>query len=127
IFWNTSFSKDYRSPGASNIYLGPEERGYLRVLQDFTRGFDKRARIAPVVLSSTGTLRGYALSGPRQYAAYLHAFRDHQSPTTGASLTIDIARPGSATWISPASGRVLGRIVLGRPGTWTLRVPSFVT
>ena len=126
IFWNTSSTKDYRA-ASGNIYLGPEERGYLRVLQNFTSGFDARARIAPVVLSPTGALRGYALSGPSQYAAYLHAFRDHQSATNGASLTINISRPGTATWISPATGKVLSRMVLGRPGAWTLRVPSFVT
>jgi hypothetical protein len=126
IFWNTSFSKNYRA-GSGNIYLGPEERGYLRVLQSFTRGFDPRARIAPVVLSPSASIRGYALSGPRQYAAYLHAFRDHQSATSGASLTINISHRGTATWISPATGKVLGRTVLGRRGTWTLRVPSFDT
>jgi hypothetical protein len=126
IFWNTSNTKNYRA-GSGNIYLGPEERGYLRVLQKFTRGFDARARIAPVLLSPSGAIRGYALSGPRQYAAYLHAFRDHQSATNGATLTINISRPGTATWISPATGKVLGRTVLGRPGAWTLHVPSFVT
>ena len=126
IFWNTSNTKNYRA-GSGNIYLGPEERRFLRVLQSFTRGFDPRARIAPVVLSPSTSIRGYALSGPRQYAAYLHAFRDHQSATNGASLTINISRPGTATWISPATGKVLGRTVLSRSGAWTLRVPSFVT
>jgi hypothetical protein len=126
IFWNTSYTKNYRA-GSGNIYLGPEERGYLRVLQNFTRGFDVRARIAPVVLSPAAAIRGYALSGPRQYAAYLHAFRDHQAATNGASLMINISHPGTATWISPATGKVLGRMVLSRPGAWTLRVPSFVT
>jgi len=126
IFWNTSNTKNYRA-GSGNIYLGPEERGYLRVLQSFTRGFDPRARIASVELSPSASIRGYALSGPRQYAAYLHAFGDHQTATNGASLTINILRRGIATWISPATGKVLGRTVLGRPGAWTLRVPSFVT
>ena len=28
IFWNSSGAKDYKNPGAANIYLGPEERGY---------------------------------------------------------------------------------------------------
>jgi hypothetical protein len=40
---------------------------------------------------------------------------------------INISHPGTATWISPATGKVLGRMVLSRPGAWTLRVPSFVT
>jgi hypothetical protein len=126
IFWNTSYSKAYLS-AAANIYLGPEERGYLGVLQRFTRGFDKRARIVPVDVSPDNAVRGYGLSGPAQYAAYLHAYTDHSSPTVGARVTFDIPRPGTARWISPATGAVLARIVLRHGGAQTLRVPSFVT
>jgi hypothetical protein len=126
IFWNTSSSKDYTA-SAGNIYLGPEERGYLRVLQNFTRGFDKRARATLAVVSPAATVRGYALAGPVQFAAYLTKYRDHVSPTVGARLTVDVSRPGTATWISPATGKVLARRALRRRGTQTLDVPPFVT
>jgi len=122
IFWNTSGTKTYRS-SAGNIYLGPEERTYLRVLQDFTRGFDTRARIVSVEVSAPARVRGYGLSGPRDFAAYLHAFRD-QAPTSGVRLTIRARSPGSVTWIDPASGRVLGRSTVRR-GTRLLAVPPF--
>jgi hypothetical protein len=126
IFWNTSYTKDYAASTA-NVYLGPEERGYLRVLQNFTRGFDKRARIIPAVASPVTTVRGYALAGPVESAAYLTNYGDHASPTVGARLTIDVSRPGTATWISPATGKVLARYALRRRGMQTLQVPPFVT
>ena len=124
IFWNTSRIKDYRA-SAGNIYLGPEERGYLRVLQGFTRGFDPRARIVPVDVSTPANVRGYALSGPREFGAYLHAFREQTAPTTGVRMTVRARRPGSATWINPADGRVLARRAVTR-GTQQLAVPPFV-
>jgi hypothetical protein len=126
IFWNTSSTKNYTA-GAGNIYLGPEERGYLRILQNFTRGFDKRAKITPVVVSPATTVRGYALAGPVQSAAYLVNYRDHVSPTVGAHLTVDVSRSGTATWISPATGKVLARQTLRRRRVQTLQVPPFVT
>jgi hypothetical protein len=124
IFWNTSGTKDYRA-GSANMYLGPEERGYLRVLQRFTQGFDRRARIVPVDVSAPTNVRGYALSGPRQFGAYLHAFRNPAAPTTGVRLTIQAVSPGSATWVDPAGGRVLARRAIKR-GTQQLTVPPFV-
>jgi hypothetical protein len=124
IFWNTSRTKDYRS-SAGNIYLGPEERGYLRVLQRFTRGFDARARIVSPGLSAPANVRAYGLSGPREFGAYVHAFRNQAAPTKGVRMTIRARGPGSATWIDPANGRVLGRKPVTR-GTQQLAVPPFV-
>lgn len=125
IFWNTSGTKDYKNPGAANVYLGPEERPYLRILQRFTRGFDARARIVPVDVSTPAYVRGYGLSGPREFGAYLRAFRHQASPTTGVLITIQAPSPGSATWIDPAGGRVLARSAIKR-GTQQLAVPPFV-
>jgi hypothetical protein len=124
IFWNTSGTKNYKA-WAANMYLGPEERGYLRVLQRFTQGFDPHARIVPANVSAPGDVRGYALSGPREFGAYLHAFRNQATPTTGVRLTIRARSAGSATWIDPANGRVLARSSV-RHGTQQLVVPSFV-
>jgi hypothetical protein len=124
IFWNTSGIKNYRS-AAANIYLGPEERGSLNVLQRFTQGFDPRARIVPINASAPATVRGYALSGPREFGAYLHAFRNQAAPTTGVRLTIRARSTGSATWIDPVGGRVLARSTVRR-GTRQLVVPPFL-
>ena len=123
IFWNNSFAKDYKA-GAANIYLGPEERGYLKVLQDFTRGFDARAQITTLQVSNPNLVRGYALSSPTTYATYLHAYTDHANPTTGISVTLESPAAGTATWIEPATGRVLGSQAIAA-GTQVLTVPPF--
>jgi hypothetical protein len=126
IFWNSSFAKDYRGGVASNIYLGPQERGYLKVLQDFTRGLDAKAVISHTAVSSPERVRGYALGGPTMYSAYLHAFTNHDSPTTGIKITINPAFRGSAVWLSPETGEVLGSAQVSA-GSQTLDVPSFTT
>ena len=126
IFWNSSFAKDYRNPDAANIYLGPEERGYLKVIQDFTRRFDPNLAIVTVGVSNPARVRAYALSSATMYAAFLHAYTDHTNPTIGISVTIETRAAGTATWIEPATGRVLGSqlVVVGRQ---SLAVPAFVT
>jgi hypothetical protein len=125
IFWNQSGFKDYRNNGAANLYLGPEERRYLKVLQDFTRGFDSWAAMAPARVSDPKTVRAYALTSPTTYAAYLHAFADHVNAMTGITLTIQPQAAGTATWLEPSTGRVLGTQEVGA-GSQTLSVPPFI-
>ena len=123
IFWNGSFAKD----GIGNaVYLGPQERRYLRVLQSFTTGFDPRATIVRISPSQPGAVRGYALRGPREYAAYLVAYTNHTSPTSGISVSIDPRAAGSAVWIDPATGAVLARRQV-KAGAQRLGVPAFTT
>lgn len=126
IFWNTSFAKDYVNAAAANVYLGPEERGYLKVLQDFTRGFDSRAAIAALPVDVAGRVRGYALSGPAMYAAYLHAYTEHVTPTAGISVTVTPQVAGLASWTEPSTGRVLATQQLPA-GRQTIVVPTFTT
>lgn len=123
IFWNTSSRKDYRA-SSGNIYLGREERSYLRVLQGITRGFDRQAVIAPLRVSSAA-VRGYGLIGPRSFAGYLHAFGNHASATSGVEITLPKRRAGTATWINPADGRILRRVRV-QAGQVKLKAPSFV-
>jgi hypothetical protein len=126
IFWNSSFAKDYRDRSVANIYLGPLERRYLRVLQGFATGFDRRAAMTPIGISKPELVRGSALRGPRGYAAYLHAYTNHSTPTAGVRVTIDPRAAGTAVWIDPATGRVLARKRV-RAGRRVLEVPPFIT
>lgn len=126
IFWNTSSNKDYRRGSAANIYLGPEERGYTKVLQDFTRGFDPRAQMVKVEPAPKTKVRGYALSGPVGYALYLHNYLDHTKKTPGVTVTIAPQFAGTATWIDPSIGASLGSLKL-RAGEQTVNVPKFIT
>lgn len=125
IFWNSSGAKDYRNAAAA-IYLGPEARGYLKVLQDFTRSFDPSAVVANIEVSDPGRVRAYGLSSPTTAAAYLHAYTGHVNPTAGVTVTVDVRAAGTATWIEPATGRVLGcqPVPVRRRD---LVVPSFIT
>jgi hypothetical protein len=126
VFWNSSDEKDYRSPVAANIYLGPQERRYIRILQDYTSGFDPRARVTGATAAGGPGLRGYALRGPRDYGLYLVDGDSHSIGYTGVTVAVDPARSGLASWIDPATGRRLATVAV-RAGKQTLPVPAFST
>ena len=121
IYWNTSWDKI--SP--RNIYLGAEERGYVKVLQDFTKAVDAKARMVNIETNKPNSLRGYALSSEAGFFAYLHAFTNHQSQTSGITVNVNLQIAGTATWIDPATGRILAatRVSAGRQ---TLTAPPFL-
>jgi uncharacterized protein DUF5060 len=136
VFWNTSWSKagmhgGRYSPGeVANIYLGPEERGYIRVLQDFASRLDAGVRMMPVEVSLPNSIRGYGLLSSRVAAAYVHHFENHTTSTPDATITLEL--PGTApsthtligAWIDPASGAVIAHVQVP-PGRQTLAVPPF--
>ncbi len=124
-FWNTSWDKNLKTEGASNIYLGKQERSFIKVLSDFTKQVPGDARIANISVNKPASVRAFALSSGNGYFAYLHAFTNHQSQTSGISITIESKTAGYATWIEPATGRVLatGKVSAGRQ---TLTVPPFL-
>ncbi|MDQ3750314.1 MAG: hypothetical protein M3367_15075, partial [Acidobacteriota bacterium] len=124
-FWNTSWDKNHKTVGAANIYLGKQERSFIKVLSDFTKEVPADARIAKVEVNKPNFVRAYGLNSQNTYFAYLHAFTNHQSQTSGISITIETQVAGTATWIEPATGRVLatGKVLAGRQ---TLTVPPFL-
>ncbi|MCC7355349.1 MAG: DUF5060 domain-containing protein, partial [Anaerolineae bacterium] len=135
IFWNTSWSKygmfqgRYTPGGAANIYLGPEERGYIRVLQNFSARLDADVRMAPVGVSLPRSVRAYGLRSDTVAAVYLHHFRDHSNAVRGLTITLDVpggdrSKPLTGEWLDPSTGNVLGRVSLSA-GHQTLAVPSF--
>ncbi len=125
VFWNTSATKDYASP-AGNIYLGPQERGYVRVLARYMRSFDPRARVVAAPTPGSPDLRAYALRGPDEYGLYLVDGRNHSVTVTGAKVVVSPARAGRAVWIDPATGRTLAAAGVAA-GRQTLAVPAFTT
>jgi hypothetical protein len=132
IFWNESSVKrtcpappeECNSP-AANIYLGPEERGYLKILGDYTRDFDARAEVVAATVSVPDQVRAYALRAPTMYGAYLHHFSDHATLATDVVLTVDALTGGTATWIDPATGAALADPQPVEAGTRHLAVPPF--
>jgi hypothetical protein len=125
VFWNTSATKDYAAD-AANVYLGPEERGYVRVLSRFTSGFDPRARVVTASVSGATGLRAYALRGPADYGLYVVDGASHSAPVTGTRVVVNPTRGGRATWIDTATGRTLASAYVAA-GRQTLSVPRFTT
>jgi uncharacterized protein (TIGR03437 family) len=119
IFWNTSGFKDFISGEAANIYLGPEERGYISVLQDFASRVG--ADVQPVsLMPARAIIRGYGLMSSNMLLGYFH-HPEHQL-SAGSTLSVEIPRDGTAYWIDPASGSTVrvdhlsnGRHILEMP------------
>jgi len=134
VFWNTSDSKaamfgGHYTPGmGANIYLGPEERGYIRVLQEFASRLDVGVRMAPLSLSSPTLVRGYALVSTNSAGFYLQHAANHTTPVENAEVSFDFSplghQPLIGEWIDPATGAVVSRVnVPTRPTK--LQVPPF--
>jgi hypothetical protein len=136
IFWDTSWSKagmhrGHYTPGAvANIYLGPEERGYIRVLQNFSAKLDSGVRMATVEVFPSDRVRGYGLLSKTVAAAYLHHIDDHTTTLRNVKIRLDL--PGNAhskkklvgEWIEPSTGKVIARLQAAQ-GQRTLDVPPF--
>ena len=125
ILWNSSFAKDYRAE-AANIYLGPQERGYIANLQTFAKSIDSDVRVASIIVRPPTAVKAYALSSSEVFAAYLHNHRDHKNPSRGTTVQIRIPHEGVAYWYSPETGTASPGFPVSA-GFRTLQVPPFVT
>jgi hypothetical protein len=134
VFWNTSWTKagmfgGHYSPGLdANIYLGPEERGYVRVLQDFASRLDIDVRMIPITVSSPALVHAYGLASKNVIAVYLQHAASHTTPVQSAEIRFDLTPRSGAQfvgeWIDPATGDVLSRVnIPSRPSF--LLVPPF--
>lgn len=134
IFWNTSWSKDgmfggrYTPGEGANIYVGPEERGYIRVLQSFASQLDVNVNMAPVAVISTTPIRSYGLFSKNVGAVYLQHAASHTTPAQQAEISFDFSSMSPlrlvGEWIDPATGNVLSRVKIW-PRQLTLSVPAF--
>ena len=127
VFWDTSWSKNHMGGNnVSNQYIGPVLRSYIGILSNYTNEFPAGTESTAIV-SNPSLVRGYVLNSPTVYGAYLHAYTNHTTPTTGITITINPQAQGRATFYNPSTGAVLGTPVDIQPGTSILSVPSFVT
>jgi hypothetical protein len=134
IFWNTSWSKEgmfggrYTPGEGANIYLGPEERKYIQVLQAYASKLDANVRMVPVTITSPTLVRSYGLFSKEVGAVYLHHAGSHTTPAQGVRLGFDFSSMShtqlTGEWIDPATGSVLSRVKI-LPQQTTLSVPSF--
>lgn len=134
IFWNTSWRKagmfggHYTPATAANIYLGPEERGYIRVLQKFASRLDGGIRMVSVSPSPPEIVRGYGLVSKNVAGFYLQHAANHSTLVETAKVGFDFSGLGQqqliGEWIDPATGTVVSRVSLSSRLT-ELRVPPF--
>jgi hypothetical protein len=121
IFWNTSYARDGHF---MNIWLGPQEREYVRAMQDFSFRLGPGLRMVEVSVSDPQAVRAYGLASDRTAGAYLHHYASHETPVTGLTLTLDVPQGAQAYWYSPEDASILGTADLD-PGRQTLPVPEF--
>jgi hypothetical protein len=130
IFWNTSWAKNGVNNGvvtpdkASNIYLGPEERGYTQVLRQASSRLASDAQPLPVTVSEPAKVRAAGLQSSTAALIYLHHFASHSEHVSNLRITLP-AKGGAATWINPANGHPTPAGPL-RAGEVTLEVPPFL-
>ncbi|MCX7049739.1 MAG: DUF5060 domain-containing protein [Candidatus Sumerlaeota bacterium] len=121
VFWNTSGSKDAHY---MNIWLGPQERQYVRAMQDFAYRLDKDARMAPVTLSDPKAVRGWALVSKERAGVYLHHYANHTDPAGNLKITLDVPKAAKGYWYAPENAAILQRID-APAGRQTFQAPSF--
>lgn len=107
IFWNTSFSNNYNPPNYmnGNIYIGENERQFVRVLRNLTNTIDLNyEELSP---DPTNGFRIYGLKDQNSMLFYIFSYQSpHSSILTGFSYFIPTA--GTAKWIDPKDGKELG-------------------
>lgn len=142
IFWETSYAKDGHF---MNLWIGPEERHYVRVLQDFAGCLDRQVKPARVELRGpeASGVRAYGLRSDHTAAVYLHHHRctecekrssqghpaEHswnhdRGAVLDLSVAFDVPQEAKAYWYSPSDGKILGMSEVDA-GRQVLRAPPF--
>jgi hypothetical protein len=142
IFWETSYAKDGH---VRNIWIGPQERQYIRVMQDFAGLLDRNVRMTRVPLagSSASEVNAYGLGSAECVAVYLHHagceqcrrassdgepshhdWNHDRGEVRGLKLTIDVPAAATGVWYRPTDGEVLGTFD-AVSGPQTVATPPF--
>lgn len=112
LFWGMSGTKTKGSTSArgnANAYIGPEDRQYFRVLQDFSRNLPLDMRPVASGYTDQQHIRTYALGNGRIAALYVHHFADHASAYQLPDQLFVATGPGKfkLRWIDPATGQTV--------------------
>lgn len=119
IFWNTSLKQDCL---CGNIYLGDQERGYIRILQNIVSLVDKDFT-ASSHLSSNPNVIIYVLKSAQTVLVY--AFRNPgQTNSVTTSFDLNLPFAGTAAWTDPKTGMVWQNFAV-TSGTRNFTTPSF--
>jgi len=121
IFWDTSYARDGHN---MNLWLGPQERQYVRAMQDFASRLGKDVQMQTVAVSQSNVVRGYALASERTAGVYLHHFQDHMNQVRDVRVSLEVANAAKGYWYAPADASIL-RVVDVSKGSNSLEVPPF--
>ncbi len=125
VFWNQSCCPLVRMNGAANLYIGPEERGFMAVLRAFAETLTAGAE-GLAGIEASGGLRGYGLSDGDAAWVYVVNGVSHTAPTSGGTVTLNVPTAGTATFVSTTTGGSLGTLAVAA-GRVTLALPTFTT
>jgi len=124
VFWHTGYAKNYQS-GAGNMFIGPEERAFSRILSWFTIDFDALAMPIPVALSPSVEIYASALGSGQDIGIYFTHSTSYTTTLSGATVTLDIPDDGmQGLWLDPSMGNVLQTFTVNS-GSQTLTIPDF--
>jgi len=121
IFWHTGYAKDGHF---MNIYLGPEERQYVQVMQTFAYRLDKDVRMVSATVPDPKSVRAYGLASTQRAGVYLHHFASHTDAVHGLTVTLEVPKAARGYWFAPETGALLGRFEAGA-GKQTFTAPDF--
>lgn len=122
IFWNTSYARDGHY---MNIWLGPQERQYIRAMQDFAYRLDADIQMVPVIVSKEEQVHAYGLASNKHATVYLHHFKDHTQEVRDVTVNFDVPIAAKGYWYSPENAVLLGTFD-APAGRQTFEAPSFV-
>jgi len=142
IFWETSYAKDGH---VRNLWIGPQERQYIRAMQDFASMLDRDVRMVEVPLSgpAAGDVRAYGLRSDRCAAAYFHhhacqqcrkaagtdrraqhSWSHDRGEVRGLEVTIHVPVSATGYWYRPTDGAIVSSFE-AEPGRRTVAAPPF--
>ena len=136
LWWNTAGTQSYAGV-AGNMYLGPTERSYQRVLRNFTERMRDPAvqaiNVTAASSSSSAGVRAYGLTGAGSGASagkrVLMAFAHHTDHSTAqqASLSFVGASIGgcSGVWVDPQTGNTTSASLTGHAENVAFTSPPF--
>ncbi|MBT3249551.1 MAG: PQQ-binding-like beta-propeller repeat protein [Candidatus Pacebacteria bacterium] len=120
ISWNTSCCL-FKNPGGNgNTYLGPQERGYLKVLSEFLP-LMQIDTINKFYLGNQGQLAVYELKDKGYHLFYLLNFT---SVDQLQKLVIEVNKKGLVIFVDPKTGSVLQKLSVSK-GQQELILPVF--
>lgn len=121
VFWNTSYARDGHF---MNIWLGPQERQYIRAMQDFAYRLDNNIRMVPVTVSVPEQVTAYGLASNERAAVYMCHFTDHKTPVRGVTVSLAVPAAARGYWYAPENGAIL-RTFDAPAGRGSFEAPPF--